>query len=105
MDQNEVLTVLSAFRAALDRRGVADARLVLYGSYAQGNARDESDIDVVVISETFEGLSFWDRTDVLARATLEVWGEPIEAVALTPSEWENGESVVVGYARNGVEVG
>lgn len=104
MDQGKVLTVLSAFRAALGREGARDARLVLYGSHAKGNARDESDIDVAVISEAFEGMSFWDRTDILARATMEVWGEPIEAVALTPREWENGESVVVEYARNGIQV-
>lgn len=104
LERNEVLAILSAFRSALGRHGAPDARLVLYGSYAKGNARPESAIDVVVVAEAFEGKPFFDRVEILAQATMEVWGEPIQAVALTPREWENGESVVVEYARNGIEV-
>lgn len=35
--------------------------LYLFGSYAQGNAREYSDIDIAVISDKFEGRRFWDK--------------------------------------------
>ena len=64
----------------------------MYGSYAQGKAKEGSDIDVLVISDDFFGKSYWERIDILSDAIYEVF-EPIEeAVALTNEEWERGES-------------
>ncbi len=33
----------------------------LFGSYAKGNAREESDIDIAIVSDKFEGNRFMDR--------------------------------------------
>jgi len=33
----------------------------LFGSYAKGTARDNSDIDIAIVSDKFEGRRFWDR--------------------------------------------
>lgn len=33
----------------------------LFGSYAIGNPRENSDIDIAIISDNFEGRRFWDR--------------------------------------------
>lgn len=35
--------------------------LYLFGSYAKGNADENSDIDIAIISDKFEGRRFWDR--------------------------------------------
>ncbi|MHB8853960.1 MAG: nucleotidyltransferase domain-containing protein [Ignavibacteriaceae bacterium] len=35
--------------------------LYLFGSYAKGNAGENSDIDIAIISDKFEGRRFWDR--------------------------------------------
>lgn len=35
--------------------------LYLFGSYAKGNPREYSDIDIAVVSDNFEGRRFWDR--------------------------------------------
>ena len=44
--------------------------VILYGSYAKGTANDWSDVDVAVISPDFEGMSTWQRQDMIARATV-----------------------------------
>jgi len=44
--------------------------VVLYGSYAKGTADEWSDIGIAVISPDFEGLSTWDRQEIIARATV-----------------------------------
>jgi predicted nucleotidyltransferase len=69
-------------------------------SYAQGKAKEGSDIDVLVISDDFLGTSYWERLEILSDAIYEVF-EPIEAVALTNEEWERGDRVVVDYAKKG----
>jgi predicted nucleotidyltransferase len=101
MDKKAALEILSRVRKAIEAQQCMVDKLVLFGSYATGTTiREGSDIDVVVISKDFAGKDYWQRTDILSQAIYEVF-EPIEAVALTPEEWDKGESVVVEYAKNG----
>ncbi|OGW61634.1 MAG: nucleotidyltransferase [Nitrospirae bacterium RBG_16_64_22] len=100
MDQGSVLGIISRFRKAVEARGVAIDKIVLYGSHARGAAGEESDIDLVVISRDFERKNYWQRIELLSDAIYEVL-EPIEAVAMTPDEWETGESLLVDFAKNG----
>lgn len=77
--------------------------MILFGSYADGTAREDSDIDVVVISSDFADKSYWDRIDLLSDAIYQVFA-PIEASAFTPEEWSTSPSLLVDYAKNGVRV-
>ncbi len=100
MDKRAVLNALSRFREALESKGIGVEKLVLFGSYATGSYREGSDIDVVVISDDFEGKDYWQRIDILSEAIYEVF-EPIEAVAMTKEEWESGGSTVAEYSKTG----
>lgn len=100
MDKDAVLKILSRFRKAIESKGIRINRLVLFGSYATGTYREGSDIDIVVVSENFIRKDYWERIEILSDAIYEVF-EPIEAVAMTPEEWEKGESVIAEYARGG----
>jgi len=100
MDKNTVLNILSRFRSVLENQGLIVNRLVLFGSYVDGTHKEGSDIDVVVISEDFEGKDYWERLDILSNAIYEIF-ESIEAVAMTSVEWESGESVVSEFVREG----
>jgi predicted nucleotidyltransferase len=100
MDKKAALAILARFRHAVESQQVKVEKIILYGSYASGAIREGSDIDVVVISKDFAGKDYWERTEMLSRAIYEVFA-PIEAVALTPEEWDKGESTVVEYAKTG----
>ncbi|MBN1293683.1 MAG: nucleotidyltransferase domain-containing protein [Candidatus Latescibacteria bacterium] len=103
MDKNTILNILSRFRSVLETNGVTVNRMILFGSYANGTFKEGSDIDVVVVSENFEGKNFWKRTNILSDAIYEIF-EPIEVVAMTPEEWERGNSDIRDFAREGEEV-
>jgi len=100
MDKRTVLEIISRFRKAIESQGIRIDKLILFGSYASGRAIEGSDIDIVVVSEDFAGKGYWDRTEILSDAIYEVF-QPIEAVAMTPEEWERGGSVIVDYAKSG----
>jgi predicted nucleotidyltransferase len=103
MDKEAVLAIISDFRKALEAAGIGVEKVILFGSYAAGNWRPGSDIDLVVISEDFEGKGYWERIDILSDAIFKVF-KPIEAVAMTPHEWEAGDSFIAAYARSGEAV-
>lgn len=49
----EVIEIVSEFVKALKSRGIRVERAFVYGSYAQGRPRKESDIDVAIVSPDF----------------------------------------------------
>ncbi len=100
MDKKAALEALSRFRTAIESQRISVAKMILFGSYATGTNREESDIDVIVISEDFADKDYWQRTEILASAIYQVF-EPIEAVGVTPEEWDKGGSGIVEYARSG----
>lgn len=53
MDKREAIKIVKKFAGALKKHGISADYLILYGSYAKGNARPDSDIDVAVVSKSF----------------------------------------------------
>jgi len=100
MDKRAAVDIVTRFRKGIEARGIRPQRVILYGSYATGTNKDDSDIDVVVISDDFNGKSYWERIDILADAIYEIFA-PVEAVAMTPDEWERGDSFITDFARKG----
>lgn len=100
MDKRTVIDIVTRFRHVIEARGIRPFKIILYGSYATGTNREGSDIDLVVISDDFNGKEYWERIDILADAIYEVFA-PVEAVAMTPAEWDQGDSFISDYARSG----
>ncbi len=100
MDKKAVLAVISDFQKTLQEVGIKPQKIILFGSYASGRQREDSDIDLVVISEDFEGKGYWERIELLSAAIYKIF-KPIEAVAMTPQEWQSGKSLIADYARDG----
>jgi predicted nucleotidyltransferase len=101
MDQDAVVKTVKQFKKALESSNIQVERLILFGSYAAGTAREDSDIDLIVISPSFGDKGYWERIDILSEAIYTVFA-PIEASAFTPEEWAAGNSLLVAYAENGV---
>jgi uncharacterized protein len=100
VDKNQAINAVVRFGKALENRGLKINKLILFGSFSNGTQREGSDIDVVVISDGFNNMGYWDRIDILSKAIYEVW-EPIEATAYTPEEWAAGTTTIWEYAKNG----
>src|SRR3990172_2095115 len=65
MGKNQIIRTIKKFIRALKHEGISVNRVILYGSYAKGKARTDSDIDVAVVSKDFgkdrveEGMSLF----------------------------------------------
>lgn len=104
MGKDDILDTVRLFQKALEGKGVVVSKMILFGSWARGQAHQYSDIDVVVISDSFEGKDYWDRLNIIADAVYAVKA-PIQASALTVGEWNNGKAGVCQLAKDGQEVG
>lgn len=100
MDKATVLKIIADFGRALEAEHVKPEQIVLFGSYSTETQRPDSDVDLVVISEDFSSKGYWERIEILTAALCRVF-EPIEAVAMTPAEWQRGDSLIADYARHG----
>ncbi|MBI5410311.1 MAG: nucleotidyltransferase domain-containing protein [Nitrospirae bacterium] len=83
--EREVEEIIERYKDALKELGVFPQRIILYGSYAKGNPREDSDIDLIVISGDFRHMNLRERLETLGLAAGRVF-EPIEAVGYTEEE-------------------
>lgn len=51
----DIITVVKRYADYISSHGIAIRGLYIFGSYARGDAQDTSDIDICVISDSFEG--------------------------------------------------
>lgn len=54
MAKKTIIVLLQKFLQHLSKEGILVERAFLYGSYARGEESEDSDIDVMVISEIFD---------------------------------------------------
>ena len=103
MDKNSVIRIIKEFKEALESNNIHVAKIILFGSYAKGLSQFGSDIDLIVISESFKKKTIFQRADMIAEA-IYIVRAPIEALALTPSEWAIKQKKLKGFAKEGIEV-
>jgi uncharacterized protein len=93
--KNEVVKILNAYKAVLKEHGVRVTRMFLYGSYAQGNPKSYSDIDVVIVSPDLAKFSPLKRQEFLAQKTMAV-DAPLEVIGYTPKEFNSSQGTIFG---------
>jgi predicted nucleotidyltransferase len=69
---------------------IAVDKIILYGSYAKGNPRDFSDIDIAVISPAFKGKKILDIQAELARV-FSKYLSIIEPVGYSSEDFQSAE--------------
>ncbi len=108
----EVAEAVGTFIRELQTRIPVD-RVILFGSYAHGEAVDESDIDIAVVSSAFGGNAWDDRRllfDTLIAARLDSRLEPHPLSIRDyerPSSWVRTEILdkgIVVFATDGYPV-
>lgn len=77
---------LRAFCAQLRRAHIEPERIILFGSWARGQQREDSDIDVIVVSRDFARIGFRRRLEMLGIAAGRVWVS-VQALGYTPEEF------------------
>ena len=103
MAQDKVRTVIEFFVQRL-LENVNVSKIILFGSHAAGTAGEDSDIDVVIVSDDFRRKNIFKRIELIKNAeiqTIKKFLVPLDVVVMTPEEYENGTSIIAEYAHKG----
>lgn len=82
---SELENVIPRFRRELERIGVHVERILLFGSYARGEAREGSDIDLIVVSSDWARYNRRERLELLGIVAARIM-ESVQAQGFTPDE-------------------
>ena len=101
----EITDIIARYCAQLEAMGIHVERAILFGSHARGEAKEGSDIDVLIVSSDFASLNTRERMEQLGTAAARLW-QPIEAIACTPAELVQVEpaTLLAEILQTGVQV-
>lgn len=99
MDTKKIKLPLTQFLNAIPESIKVDEAIV-FGSYLEGTATEDSDIDVLIISDSFKHLEEDQRLDILYDASNNIEPE-IHPWGFTKQELEKASRLTtLGYVRN-----
>ncbi len=104
MVKRKVTDAVRFFEKCLKEKGLKVSKIILFGSQVKGTTTEESDVDILIISEDFRGKDIFERARLTKYAeimTLKNFMMPLDIVTLTSEEFEHETSLVVEYAKRG----
>lgn len=104
MAEKELKETIEYLVSQLLAAGLKISKIILFGSQVSGTATEESDIDLVVVSNDFQGKSIFEKVKLLKKAdakTIKKFMVPIDVVLMSEKELESETSIIAAYAREG----
>ena len=87
LSEDQVVEIIRGFIEELSLE-IPVKEIILFGSYAHGNPKEYSDIDLAVISDWFEGQPKIENMQYLSRVAA-AYNSLIEALPFTEEEYRN----------------
>jgi predicted nucleotidyltransferase len=99
MVEPPIAKMIQSYLMAVRRSGIRVSQAVLFGSYARGDARPDSDVDILVIAPEFDGPYDKSKIDLLWALRAQT-DSRIEPIAVGERQWrEDDASVIIEMAR------
>ena len=102
MAKRKYIKAIRTLRNLIKQRGLDINRIIVFGSYARGEEKKGSDIDIIIVSRDFEGKDIFDRVEIasgLHRELVEKTMMPADIMYYSPTEWEQGNSLIINQAK------
>lgn len=101
-NQEEIIKKVKIFLSELGIRGFDIDAAYLYGSYATGNTRLDSDIDVAIVSDNLSGkhLEDWCKLNGLATRV----DSRMEVIGFRPEQFRDEHPLAWEIKNNGIRL-
>lgn len=99
---DSIIDIVKRYITELERHRIPVSQAILYGSYANGQVREESDIDVALVSEAFTGDRYEDRRRIVPfRRKID---SRIEPMPFTPTGFSDGGNLIDDIKKTGIRI-
>jgi predicted nucleotidyltransferase len=102
MAKKKIIEIIRYLEKCLHEEGLKFSQIILFGSQVRGNAHEESDIDIVIISKDFRNKDIFERALMTKEPeikTIKKFMVPLDIITLTPEEMKT--SLIADYAKEG----
>ena len=99
---DKAIEVVERFLKLIKSADINIERIILFGSYAKGNAGEWSDMDIAIVSPDFSGMPFYDRK-MLNSFILKI-DSRIEVRPFRPEDFTEDNLFVKEILKNGMEL-
>lgn len=97
-----VINLIRQYVGRLKENNIPVERVLLFGSYIKGTPREDSDIDIAVISSAFKGDRYLDRRRIVPmRRGID---SRIEPIPFTPGDYAEGGMLIDEIKRTSQEI-
>lgn len=102
-----IKSLIDDFLTETRKLGIDTSALVLFGSQSDGTASEGSDVDIALISPSFQNLNSLQRRKRIKPALyriIERYQVPVDLILLTPEEYDKETSIRMSFIKNGENV-
>jgi predicted nucleotidyltransferase len=107
MDKDTVVAAINCLKDRLHEDGIRVTKIVLYGSRTRGDVQEDSDIDLLVVSDDFREKNIFERAAITKNAevfAMKKFQVPFDIITLTTEEFQHGGSLFTQFAEDGETV-
>lgn len=92
MVENTITEIIQYLKRSLFESGLSVDKIAVFGSYKKGNYSDQSDLDLIIITNDFSGKDIFERSEMTMDAeikTLRKFMVPLDVLKMTHEEYED----------------
>lgn len=104
MVEKRIREALELIKDFLKSRNITVDKIVIFGSYGKAHYTKDSDLDIAIISQDFNGKNIFQKAEMLKGlkwALVEKFMLPFDIIPISLKEWEEDSSLVVGFVKEG----
>ena len=98
----QIKNLIEKYISALEKEDFHIEKAFLFGSYSKGKADEWSDIDIALVSKTFEGVRFSDRSKI-RKITLSVSSD-LSPLPFRPEDFTSENPFVREILEKGIRI-
>lgn len=95
--------IIELFKA----RNIIVDKIIFFGSFVRGKTKQDSDIDIIVVSHNFRDKDLFERVELtkdIDRELVKRFNKPFDLLYYSDIEWEKGHSLIITAAKQKGEI-
>jgi predicted nucleotidyltransferase len=102
MDNTTIAAIITFLKADLQEKGLKLRGIALFGSQLTGTSKNESDVDLIIVSDNFQNKNLFERADITMDTeikALKKFNIPLDILKMTNEEFNRGVENKRFYAQ------